>query len=362
MTANEKKALPALFRLIKKYFRQLVIVNAIVGVLAAVVLLLLPEWYRSTAVVMVEKPGDQLNIGSAAMSNMGLIGGDFAFNSNEEVLRYIRYLSSRRIADRVIERFDLMERWDKKFRADVYKKLNEDVVFVNNEDGSISITCKYKEDPELAADIANYYVDQLMAMINAFEDQYRDYVEEAYHKQYRRLYYLEEEFASFQAKTGIYDLENQSELTFQALTELEIKKMQTEIRRDLLKRDLEPTDPRLLAAERELDIYDKKISTYKNSNDYSNVPVNKLSEQGIDYLRIYRELTIQEKIVQFLSMEYEQAKLDKQKKEVKLNIIDRAAPSDRKFKPKRASSLIIILLISGLLSLIAFNFKESYYS
>ena len=48
------------------------------------------------------KQGNQLNITSAAMSNMGFGG---IFGQNEETLRYIRYLSSRTIADKVIEEF-----------------------------------------------------------------------------------------------------------------------------------------------------------------------------------------------------------------------------------------------------------------
>ncbi|MFO8054358.1 MAG: Wzz/FepE/Etk N-terminal domain-containing protein [Bacteroidales bacterium] len=361
MTEKTKKELPRLFWLIKKYFWKLVIVNAAVAVIAVIVLLLLPEWYKSTAVIMVEEPGDQLDIGSAAMSSMGILGGQLGFNTNEKVLRYIRYLESRTITDAVIDKFDLMKRWDKKYKAEVYEKLGEDIVFMDNEDGSISITCQYKEDPRLAAEIANYYVTQLLNMINDFENQYRDYVEEAYNNQYKRLYLLEEKFGDFQGRTGIYDLEKQSELSFQALTELEIKRIQAEIKKDILEKELNSSHPRLQQAREEVEIYKGKVDDYKSTNKYSNVPVDKLSEQGIEYLRLYRELTIQEKIIQFLSLEYEQAKLDREKEEVKINVIDEAVPADRKFKPERASSLIIILLISGILSLMIANIKETYF-
>jgi uncharacterized protein involved in exopolysaccharide biosynthesis len=70
---------------------------------------------------------------------------------------------------------------------------------------------------------------------------------------------------------------------------------------------------------------------------------------------------VQEQIVQFLAVEYEQAKLTNQKEEIKLYVVDYAVPADMKFKPKKASSLIIILLFSGLISLIAVNIKETYF-
>ena len=359
MNTVQKKELPKLFRIIKENFWKLVIINAIVAAIAVVVLLLLPNWYRSTAVVISEDQQNQLNVVSAGLSNLGFTGGGF-FGRNDETLRYIRYLKSRTITDKVIEEFDLMNEWNMKTKAEVYKKLNEDVSFIDNEDASISISCVYKEDPQKAADIANYYVKELMNMIKKFENNYRDFVEKTYNKQNDKLYNIEASFSAFQKQTGIYNLEKQSEFAFQALTQLEVQKLQIEIQRDVFKKSLNATDPRLKELDYQIQMYENKITDYRQSNKYSNIPVDKLSEQGIEFLRQYRDLMVQEQIVQFLSLEYEQAKLSDQKEEVKLNIIDHAVPADRKYKPKRASSLIIIIMMSGLLSLIALNFKDTY--
>ena len=97
MIKEQKKELPGLIKLIKKYFWKLVIVNAAVAVIAIIILLILPEWYRSTAVVISEEQGNQLNVASEAISNFGFAGG--LFGQNEETLRYIRYLRSRTISN-----------------------------------------------------------------------------------------------------------------------------------------------------------------------------------------------------------------------------------------------------------------------
>ena len=359
MTSNQRKELPKLIRLIKDYFWKLVIINGIIAITAAVILLLLPEWYRSTAVVISEEQGNQLDVASAAMNNLGFAGG--IFGSSEETLRYIRYLNSRTIADKVIDQFDLMNRWDMKYKVKAYKKLDEDVSFTDNEDGSISISCVFKEDPQIASDIANYYVQELMNMIKKFESNYQEFVGNVFSEQTQKLYKMETKFGNFQKQTGIYDLEKQSELAFQALTEMEVEKLQLEIQRDIYKNNYQENDPRIQEVEYQISMFDNKINEYRTNNNYSNIPVDKLSDQGIEFLRQYRNVMVQEQIVQFLAVEFEQAKLTNQKDEAKLYVIDNAVPSDLKYKPKRVSSLIIILLLSGLLSIIAMNIKETYF-
>jgi capsule polysaccharide export protein KpsE/RkpR len=254
-----------------------------------------------------------------------------------------------------------MNLWEKKYRLKVYEKLNEDVSFVDNEDGSISIIVEFKEDPQMAADIANFYVSELQNMIKKYENNYEEYVSRIYSEQNKKLHDIETEFGEFQKQTGIYNLEAQSEFAFQSLTEMELRKMQLEIQRDILKSTTQVNDPRITELNSQIKMYDNKILDYKSSNTYSNIPINKLSDQGIEFLRHYRDVMVQEQIVQFLAVEYEQAKLTNQKEEIKLYVVDYAVPADMKFKPKKASSLIIILLFSGLISLIAVNIKETYF-
>jgi capsule polysaccharide export protein KpsE/RkpR len=213
----------------------------------------------------------------------------------------------------------------------------------------------------MAADIANYYVSELMNMIKKYENNYEDYVKIIYKDQSKKLFEIETKFGDFQKSTGIYNLEKQSEFAFEALTQLEVQKIQLEIQRDIYKSNSKDSSPRISELESQIGMYNNKINDYKTSNRYSNIPVDKLSEQGIEYLRQYRDITVQEQITQFLAIEFEQAKLSNQKEEIKLNVIDHAVASDIKYKPKRASSLILILLASGILSLIGVNIKETYF-
>ena len=361
MTTSQKKELPKLVKLIKKYFWKLVIFNGIVCVIAIVILLLMPAWYSSTAVIMIDKNSSQLDISSVAMGSFGLLGGGFGLNSNEEVLKNIRLLNSRTMKDKVIAEFDLMNTWKIESRSEIYKKLSEDISFIDNEDGSISISCNYKKDPDKAAAIANYYVKELSAAVRDYEDQYKIFVQEAFEKQKLKMTQVEQEYAAFQKSTGIYNLEQQTELSFQALTELEIAKMQSEIQFELIMNNYSEDDPRSKKLVSEIEILSEKIETYKTTNIYSNIPVDKLSEQGADYLRLYRDYLIQEKILQFLSMEKEQAILDEQKKNANFIVIDNAVPSDKRYKPRRTSTLILIMLASALFSMVAVNTKETYF-
>ncbi len=360
MSEHNRKELPKLIKLIQKYFWKLVIVNAVVAVIAVGILLLLPEWYRSTAVVISEEQGNQLNVNSVALNSFGLSGG--IFGQNVETQRYIRYLSSRTIADKVIDEFDLARVWKIDKKVKIYEKLRTDVSFVDNEDGSINITVVFKEDAQMASDMANFYVLELQNIIKKFENNYKSYVEDVYNKQYSKLYKIEEDFGAFQKRTGIYDLETQTGYTYQALTELEVQRMKIEVQRDILVSSSSIDDSRVKELNSQIENFTKKVNEYKSTNEFSNVPVDRLSDQGIEYLRKYRDVMVQEQIVQFLAVEYEQAKLSNQKEEIKLIVLDEAIPSDVKYKPQRASNLILVLMLSSILSLIAANIKETYFT
>ena len=144
-------------------YRQMIVRICVVTVIAvALVSLFLPKTFEATASVV--PPVDALQRESMFASGLGAIKSPLL----QQVMdvssigdMYAGILHSRRVADAIIERFDLAEVYKMhKYASDVRDELAKRT-FVNIEDnGVITITVEDK-DPCRAAALANAYVEEL---------------------------------------------------------------------------------------------------------------------------------------------------------------------------------------------------------
>jgi capsule polysaccharide export protein KpsE/RkpR len=79
------------------------------------------------------------------------------------------------------------------------------------------------------------------------------------------------------------------------------------------------------------------------------VPFAKVPEVGLELARQTRELKIQETLVTLLAQQLEQAKIAEAKDIPNVQVLDRAVPAERHFKPRIRMSM----LIAGVISLFA---------
>ena len=77
---------------------------------------------------------------------------------------------------------------------------------------------------------------------------------------------------------------------------------------------------------------------------------------GVESLRLYRNVAIQQKIIEFLVPLYEQAKINEHKDIPVLLVLDRAVPAEKKSKPQRMLivflACVLTLALSVLLALL----------
>ena len=79
---------------------------------------------------------------------------------------YIAYLQSRPVEERLIQKFDLQKKLEHEFVADTRKYLNGVVNISSGKDGVITVEVD-DEDPKLAAEMANFYLDELKRVITS---------------------------------------------------------------------------------------------------------------------------------------------------------------------------------------------------
>ena len=146
-----------------KYKKFISVVTGVVTVIAVVYSLTLPKIYTATAVVLPPELEDISKGGSMMNRNMFSSLGDMfggGFNYSNIV---ISMLKSNRMAEDIIEKFELQRIYKKASLSDAIKILRGSTNISVTKEKAISISVDSK-DPKLAADLANYYIANLDIM------------------------------------------------------------------------------------------------------------------------------------------------------------------------------------------------------
>jgi uncharacterized protein involved in exopolysaccharide biosynthesis len=343
--------------------RKKIIGQIVVGaiVLSVIVSLLLPKMYTATARVLPpSEPGSSISslLSQAGGAFAGLAGGLISGKTTAELYRGI--LESRTVADALIEKFELKERYDKKYLVDVYKELAEKTdISVSRKDEIISVSVEDR-DPQRAADMANSYVEMLDKMnrtVNINEGQRkRIFLEKRLETVQEDLGKAETALKEFQEKYKVVAIEEQAKAAIEgagkikgeiimAQTELEVlKQFGTEKQNEaiMLKSKIDELQNQLERIEKGTPrkaSSDPLQMTGSDTDFY--IPFDELPALGMQLARLMREAKIQEKVFELMTTEYELAKIEEAKDVNTIQILDKAVAPDKKSSPKR--SLIVIL-------------------
>ncbi|NOX38936.1 MAG: hypothetical protein GXO78_15515 [Calditrichaeota bacterium] len=332
-------------------WRKFILVNFIaISILTFVVVSLMPKIYFSKTVVI---PSTQEMSGAYPgllnISRMlGFVGGAGA---QPEIFKYISILKSRTLQEEVIKEFDLINVYKvpKKSMELALKRLNQNVVIKINDEGALVIGV-LDEDPQRAADIANFFVKKLHeynTRINITEAKAkREFLEKRLLQNELDLSRLEEKIKELQESSGLIMGTGQTLGSVEMIAELYARKTLKEMEIELYKKTLDENNPKYHQALIELEIINKRLE---------NVP-----QETIDALRVYREYLIQQKIRELLMPIYEQARLEEIRDTPTVIVLDPAVPSELKAKPKRLRITIAMGFVGLILSILYAIFTERF--
>ncbi|HEX9005969.1 MAG TPA: Wzz/FepE/Etk N-terminal domain-containing protein, partial [Bacteroidota bacterium] len=318
-------------------WRRFVIINVlVVGVITTVIALLLPNWYKSTASVLPPKEQDMMgSLGAASSLMRGLTSGRIPGMgaANQGAYNYFAILKSRTAMEDVVRKFDLINVYkisDTSMEKAI-KELTNNTAFETQEDDNITVEVLDK-DPQRAAAMANYFVEILndisMRLGTQEARSNREFIGRRLDRNKAELRAAEDSLRAYQEKTGtVVGLSSDNNSVVSPLAELYGLKAKKEIEVAILERTVSPDNPQLSQARMELAAIEHQVSSFPSI--------------GISSLRLYRDVLIQQKIMEFLVPMYEQARVDEQKDLPVLLILDKAVPAEKKTKPQR--SLIILL-------------------
>ena len=376
MAQGKTTLLDYLYILVK--WRKFIIINFfVVCFIAAGVSLILPKWYRAEITILPPTVENERLGLSSFLSRFSIGGLSLGSSESEGTSRFLAIIKSRTVMEKVARKFKLMERYHARNMEKTIRILHNRMSIDLNEEGTITLSILTKthflptkeeviKAKELSRDMANFFikvsdeVNKKLRIENARNT--RIFIEKRYLENLNDLRKAEEKLKQFQEKYGIIALPEQTATTISAAADLKAKIIAKEVEVAFLKKyygtsniELERTENELKSLREKYNSefkyrLDGEATTGKEQRDSKDIflSLNELPEKGLEYLRLYRDVKIQENIQEFLVPQYEQAKIQEARDTPTVQVLDKAMLPLRKAKPKR----VVIVILAALFSLI----------
>lgn len=348
---DDEISLLDLLQVVVENLRLLVLGPLVCGLVALGYSFTIPPTY--TAKTQFLPPQQQQSSAVTMLTSLGALGGlaGAATGLKSPADQYISFMKSMRVQDALIERFNLIEKYEAKLKTDARVSLTGNVRIASGKDGLISVEVDDK-DPKFAADLANAHVEELSNLL------VRLAVTEA---QQRRMFFekqlqiTKENFtkADFALKSsGINSsvLKSSPASAVEAVARLKAGISVQEVKLGSMRNYLTESSPDFKLALSELVSLNSQLANAEKEE-----PASKGTS---DYVAKYREFKYQETMFELFAKQFELAKVDESREGATIQVLDIAEPPERKVKPKKAMIASIATLASGF-ALLLFVFVRS---
>jgi uncharacterized protein involved in exopolysaccharide biosynthesis len=328
-----------------------------IAVLAGVVFALVqPVLYTATTKIM---PPQQTQSGASMMMSQlasfgggslaGMAGGGLGLKNSNDI--YLGLLTSRPIADAIIQNFSLAKVYHAKDMTAARKALADNTVVTSEKNGFISVSVTDK-DKKRAAEMANTYTDQLRILTQTLAvteaSQRRLFYEEQLKQSKDALVAAELAFQQVQQQKGLVQLDAQARAMIDSLTALRAQAAAKQVEVQALRSYSTEQNPDVQLAERELTSLQAEEARLEQSNHVPGIAglgLGNVPAAGQEYLRAEHELAYRQALYDMLMKQYDAAKLDESKDAAIIQVVEPAIEPDRKSSPKRALIVLIFTIV-----------------
>ena len=346
----------------------IIILPLVVGALAFTASMLMKPKYVSTAVIM--PPQQQSSSVSAMLGQLGGLAGaagSIAGLKNPNDL-YVGMLQSRTIADNLIEKFKLKERFDKDTLDETREKLDKVRALSNGKDGLIGISVEDK-DPKFAADLANAYVTELAALTKGLAiteaARRRVFFEKQLKGAKDELANAEVAMRTMQETTGMLQLEGQVKGIIANEAQLQGTIAAKNVQLQAMRSFATANNPDYMRLQEELRGLQGQLDKLQKGQGRAGdvmIPSGKIPEVGVEYVRTLRDVKYYETIFELLAKQYELAKIDEAKDSSMIQQLDIAVPAQEKSKPKPIPMTVAGFLGGAVLAILFAILRDGYLS
>lgn len=338
-----------------KHKKFIVIFVGVVSVLALIISLLLPKWYRATAVIMPPAQ-DEVGVGSFSGSNLaiGRLGNLLGVNQNQ--LRLLVILKSESILEALDKEFNLQEKFGTKFNFQTYEAIRSELNIIIGDESQIRISMLDK-DQDLVADMVNHIVHSLdslnIALSTSKGKSNRKFIEDRLEMVRDSLITIENKTSDFMENNNIINIEGQLTAEVEKAAEIKAQIMAKEVELDVMK-TRSASSQRIINSEVDLKILKDKYNEFFSQAGTGGafISLDDVPDIQKEYSRLKRKEIYFSKLLEYLAPQYEQAKIQEMKDIPTIQVIDWASRPEWKSKPKRANIVILSFLISFMVSIL----------
>jgi tyrosine-protein kinase Etk/Wzc len=368
------------WRAVRKHTR-LIVSLCVVSVLAAMgYSLRLPKIYESTATILTTSEGSSRTTGLAsALVASGVIQSGTglsipSFTPQRDML--VAILKSWSMAKDVVDHFHLKERYAAKFDSAAIGRLRRATAISLSRDGIISVKVD-ETDPQLAADIANFYAANLDRMLTRFgvteAGRQRVFIAARLAETEQDLRQAEEALRRFQETHKAISLQEQSKGAVEAAAQLKGEIMASEVQLEVMRNFATEANPEVIKLKRRIEELKRHLGQMQYgkgwvlpAEDHSPgeprkeiyVPFVEVPEVGLELARLTRNVKVHETIFTLLTQHLEQAKIAEARNMPVVQVLDQAVPADWKSKPKIKLNMAVAGLTGFLLGVFLAFFLE----
>jgi tyrosine-protein kinase Etk/Wzc len=297
-----------------------------------------------TAATTFLPPQQQQGAAAAMLQSLGALGGLAGAaagikNPNDQ---YVAFMKSRAIEHKLIERFDLINRYEAELRDDAVKALEAASRINSGKDGLITVEFDDK-DPAFAAQVANAYVEELGQLMNRLAvteaQQRRVFFEKQLKQAQSNMVAAEQALQASGVSASV--LKSSPEAAVAAVAQLQAQVAAQEVKVQSLRGYLAESAPEFKQALTELAALRTQVAKAESASGSA------AAGKGGDYIAKFRDYKYHQTLFELFAKQYEIAKVDEAREGAVIQVLDAAVPPERKSKPKKALIAVLATLASG---------------
>jgi uncharacterized protein involved in exopolysaccharide biosynthesis len=337
----------------KSLFAKVIGASSAIGITLCLVL---PAHYTATTKIM---PPQQAQSTASMMMNqiMGsgsdplasIAGGALTPKSPNDL--YLGLISSRPVADAIIEQFGLVQVYRVNDMTAARKALALNTLVSSEKSGFIAVSVTDR-DKKRAADIANAYPEQLRVLTKSLAvteaSRRRLFYEDQLRQAKDSLIQAEVGFQQVQQEKGLVQLDAQAKSIIESLAQIRARIAAKEVEVEALRSYSTDRNPDLELAQNELSSLRsqaEQMATRNNTNGFADLGLKQVSGAGLEYLQADHELRYRQALFDVLLKQLDTAKLDEAKDSAIIQVVEPAIMPERRSAPRRALVLLTWVFI-----------------
>ena len=352
------------FILLNKWKKKLILIFFIVLFASyTAIYFLIPEKFDASSTIIPSEGGGLNGFASLMKNFSGLPLNLSGLGKSKGVLFYNTIIFSRTNLEKLIKKFDLYKEYNLHSWELTLKELSKNITTSETESDAFTVTVRGSSKQQ-AADMTNYCIEQLNQTVIELNVQkshdYRVFIEKRYDEIRQNLSLSEDSLKLFQKKTNFYSALDQGKAMIESYSKLETDLQVKQLEYSIYKKIYGTETPITKNAQISLAEYESQLNSIKNDKSKNNVllPISSLPENAMSFFRLTRNVKIFETMLEFIVPMLEEAKFDEQKNVPMLQIIDKAAPPEKRSYPKRVLTALVISLFVSFLYLLILTIRE----